>query len=693
MGRALLLRRAGAVAAALLCFGVLAGGCSDEFTGTGDGSGLPDAGDGSGSDASGGVGGGCLTSDACQAGLICTAGQCLEGCSAEVPCTGPLPICDETRGVCIACRQNADCAGGERCVGAVCQALCAGNADCPAGTACNTVTGACVPAQCRENRDCRGGEICRANRCEPVDEPDGCTAGERRCRGNAIEVCTADGARFRVETPCGDDRCEETPEGTVCVPTGCEPDSIGCLDADTAFLCEADGVTRTPLPCPSGRGCNDGVCRNRICEPLSVTCEEDALVACDASGLSRQAVSCQDLPDCREAAQGCACVGGACVPRSCIPGRRECVGPGVRTCLPDGSGFGSVVNCPSDATCTRGECIPDVCTPGETTCAATLRLVCNAQGNGWIEVDCANDGQICQVDERGVARCSTPVCTPSTSRCTGDGRQVLTCSSDGLTESRRDCPSNRTCQGGICVEQVCTPNTVSCRSSEVYRCNATGTDADFVQRCSAGEVCQAGACVVDNRECLSFNDCPRRPARCDGPVLVTDSGNGACSGGTCNWSGVESRTDCSTSGRICNAAQAACTTPPSARNCRNDDECIALAQSQGVQNTNGIVCDPNIGCMLVGHCNPAPGAVPPSGRPFSGRTDPFNAPCPSGTVCDYHDPIIGPGYRWACINCELGGPCRQGEICREPFLTAGIEPNWCGQPSGGGGLPFPFPFP
>jgi hypothetical protein len=49
-----------------------------------------------------------------------SAGECAEPCSAADPCGSDDPICDESVGFCVECRNDLDCEEGELCRGSEC---------------------------------------------------------------------------------------------------------------------------------------------------------------------------------------------------------------------------------------------------------------------------------------------------------------------------------------------------------------------------------------------------------------------------------------------------------------------------------------------------------------------------------------------------------------------------------------------
>ncbi|MFZ5897292.1 MAG: hypothetical protein ACOY0T_39905 [Myxococcota bacterium] len=104
-----------------------------------------------------------------------------------------------------------------------------------------------------------------------------------------------------------------------------------------------------------------------------------------------------------------------------------------------------------------------------------------------------------------------------------------------------DCTaSDMACDLGACRPRVCTPNQRLCQNSDVYVCNAAGTNASIYDNCLSSEYCDTSQ--APNINCQPDVCVATRPA-CDGEFLATCNSNG---------SGTENRTtDCAASNRVC----------------------------------------------------------------------------------------------------------------------------------------------
>jgi hypothetical protein len=194
-----------------------------------------------------------------------------------------------------------------------------------------------------------------------------------------------------------------------------------------------------------------------------------------------------------------------------------------------------------------------------------------------------------------------------------------------------------------------------------------------------GRACSAGACITDESDCSSSADCPPPAASCDGTVLVTYSGNGACTGGSCQYS--PTRRTCG-AGTFCDAARRTCSEVGTG-GCTSDGQCEARASALGY--TGDVACDTAVGCHAVGLCGAA-------GTVEEGyQDDPFGSGCRGSQMCSAAPSIDLLGgaitYAYRCTGCTIdGSDCRSGETCSQGFLDSSPT---CQGP--GGGFPFPFP--
>lgn len=346
----------------LLTFGLLAacgGDTNNGLNDAGDGSGDIGTDNDAGSDATADTGinlASCDDNFDCRGGEVCRGGLCREACAESDPCTGPLAACDDAAGFCVQCLEDTDCPSSRICVGRICEFFCTDDDACPQGQRCNLTSGECLEPECEGDADCPGGFACRAFVCSPIDEQI-CTPDTSTCQGNSVVTCSRDGTQFRSTSCEAGERCvADSPTAAECRVTVCSPDSIGCIDAASAYSCDATGTVQTRVPCGRDEFCVEGVCEVQACEPGATRCEGDSLATCDALGSSETIIACDDTEECADATFGCRCTGGECFVRRCTPGATRCVGSGFQECDEQGANWSAVETCPGATTCRDGAC-------------------------------------------------------------------------------------------------------------------------------------------------------------------------------------------------------------------------------------------------------------------------------------------------------------------------------------------------
>jgi len=421
-----------------------------------------------------GCGGSCGT---CQAGQLCTNGNCVSGNNCgDVTYAG---LCDGS--ILVWCENNAihkaDCSklgpnyvcefhppkNGFYCIEKEqCTPTCTGKAcgddgcggscgTCPAGQSCGA-DGQCKPGPCVP---ACGGKACG---------PDGCGSTCGTCPAGG--TCSADGQCVPVCTPV----CE----GKECGPDGC------------------DGSCGT---CPAGSSCQGGACEAG-CVPVCTGKE------CGDDG-------CGGL--CGTCPAGEVCTAGTCAPE-CTP---ACDG---KACGPDGCG-GDCGSCPKDFSCQDGLCVaqPDGC--GNITSAGMCQgdLLKKCVANEVVTTDCAEAGKTCSfVPGAGVYDC-VGACIPL---CAGKE-----CGDDGCGGNCGVCAKGYDCEAGKCIQAnpVCTP------SCEGRVCGSDGCDGSC-GTCADGESCSGdGLCLgVTPQADVIESDTPSvvEPGPTEEPVA---SKSGGCS--------------------------------------------------------------------------------------------------------------------------------------------------------------------
>lgn len=439
----------------------------------------------------------CESNTDCKGGEVCRELQCRKACTDGADCAGDvLGVCAQVKGFCVQCLVNDDCPAAQRCEGEL-----------------------CVPG-CRTNADCSGGFACRDRSCVSLD-PIVCEADEQRCVGNQVHRCGPDGTTEEI-VDCAADACRVAGGQAECVARVCEPNSFGCIDSSTAYVCDETGSERQSIACRSEQNCQAGICRNPVCVPGTTSCAGNQSVLCNEDGSSFETVSC--ATDC-VSEFGCSCVDGGCVPRICSPGAGQCVATGVRLCNSNGTGWAAPEACPE--VCVEGLCVGSTCEPDATLCSGDLLLTCNSLGTGYVVTRCGDQGEIC-AEAAGAHDCVPMVCVPDAVGCSSDDSAVVVCNSLGTGEIQIPCGNNETCDRGICVPTVCTPN-----------CSGRSCGADPVCGVSCGTcagTCTNGQCEIPMNSGLEL-ELTWLPSSEDLDLYFTKDGVGTgelCASTTCS---------------------------------------------------------------------------------------------------------------------------------------------------------------
>ncbi len=376
---------------------------------------------------------------------------------------------------------------------------------------------------CSRNADCASPFVCLDAKCVPT--PVGCDAGKKRCNGNTVEQCDAQGLSFVTVQECAAG-CS----GSACLPPVCTPGNVRC-NGNAIEACVPSGAEWAFVQfCASA-------CAAGSCTPPATVCTAGA-TRCDGLALE------QCTPDGMGWAfdQFCAnaCVEGACQAASpiCTPGATQCDGLAVERCTPDGTAWAFERFCPYQ--CASGACSSPACQPFATRCqdAQTLET-CAADGTQWVAAACAT-GQAC---ESGV--CRPTVCAPEAKRCVE--KTIQTCNALGTAWDTTDsCAVG--CQDGVCESAQCTPGARQCDGTAVEACAPDGSGFVFVQYCATS--CADGACTPPV--------CAPLARRCNGKDIEV------CDGAGGGWTKVDSCPDacengaCSQRVTQCNPGQLQC---------------------------------------------------------------------------------------------------------------------------------------
>ncbi|MBK9516130.1 MAG: PD40 domain-containing protein [Anaeromyxobacter sp.] len=372
----------------------------------------------------------------------------------------------------------------------------------PATGTCSAVAGAASCDYQPVLTDCAlAGQVCQGGAC--VAPPDPCAASGV-CSTPPQATCSTPTRALTFPSPglCsavdGQASCTYPPAETDCALAGQVCQAGACVAPPDP--CAVSGACTSPPPA----GCDGG--GRAVAYPATGTCTAvGGLASCDYPPV---------LTDCSLTAQ--VCQAGACVtPDPCVGG--ACTSPPPPSCATPTS----ATTYPASGTCTPvgGTASCDY-PPIQTDCAATGR-VCEAGACVTPPDPCAASGVCTTPPAPGCSLGGQRVTYPATGQCTAAGG-LPSCDYPPVL---LDCAAGLVCQAGACVAPpdpcaapgVCTtPPADSCpsqttalRHAAVGACTPSGPQAvcDYqptLVTCGAGQVCQAGACIVD--------PCPLTPA-------------------------------------------------------------------------------------------------------------------------------------------------------------------------------------
>ena len=501
----------------------------------------------------------------------------------------------------------------------------------------------CKNGQCSWR--CKDNYINIDNVCELV----ACEPGEKRCDGDRVMVCNSMGIGYDVEKTC------ESDDHYL---------MISCENNDCVSGC-MDGYTDV-----------DGVCTKIICEPNALGCDGDKIVKCNSTGTAyepKESCTTSDphaAPTCKNAACTKVCnnnyidVDGTCTQVACTAGQKLCDGSRVVQCNSDGTGYTLLTDCDSidpnatgichkmsddvfqcQKTCkdgyaennmNGGKCMKIICSEGERKCSGSSILPCHSSGTMW---DHWNE-ETCTTDKAH----AHAICSSIDLSC-------QTVCDDGYTDI-----------DGVCVETVCTPNSVSCIDANtvgICKSDGTGYEGEPIS-CRADQKCDQGVCKCKQIGYVEVDgECKELTCRANQMTCA-----GIFSYGMCNATGTG----------IVDGTEVAC---------RDDQYCDTTDISCKCQYSNDIECDgvcmnPNSDdyCGVDASCN------------YTRCTDPNDScqygecVCNEGFVrCGEHciDPKTSTLFCGADNTCGNYTACGSNEVCNNGSCDCSEDTVRCGE--------------
>lgn len=246
---------------------------------------------------------------------------CPLGCEVE-------PLTVEARCVTQVCEP-----GEKRCEGSVTQIICK-----PSGT--GWFSNIC-PSRASGTGLC----IAATGECEI---PGVCNAGELKCDGTYLKVCSADEAGWEVK-----ERCSYGCDNAECLEALCAPDALFCNPDDPTQIVQCNrSQTGWIYIQTCDQRCEDGECTQQTCVPGQYRCSGTSVQRCTADNQYETVDSCS---------YPCQLDGATAMCPICWPGRSfACTGETREECVPT-EGLIERETCDGvDTHCVEGYCIPPV---------------------------------------------------------------------------------------------------------------------------------------------------------------------------------------------------------------------------------------------------------------------------------------------------------------------------------------------
>lgn len=339
---------------------------------------------------------------------------CIEivDCPVKLYCNPASNTCETLEMVCL---QDDDCPDYFRCINGECKSKrCNINSECLTGEFCDEQSD---PSVCAPNAAVTDGDEPIAvdgddDRTDTQEEEgsnaqDVCMIGLYRCRGDELQACAmvyGGYADWVFQTEC-ENGCETTVEGGQCIGEEekiCTAGNRRC-NQNAVELCNEEGVEWVVTD-----ACEGGTCRY---SDTDAWC--GALEVCGA-GMKKCNEAGNGVEECNEdgtawelfrwCSAGQTCADGQCVGNmSCTPGFYRCdqAANAIQECKRDGTGWETTLPCGDTAVCScdnwvEGECTQayckdnPVCDAWTYGCQGTSRALCT--GMGWMPLeDCASN--------------------------------------------------------------------------------------------------------------------------------------------------------------------------------------------------------------------------------------------------------------------------------------------------------------
>lgn len=447
------------------------------------------------------LGTGYLPSEACEAGLVCEAGECVEETGPE---GGDEPDTNEEEDsdASAECTLNADCEAAyadQLCITAVCE------------------KGSCIPSDLDDGSSCAGG-ICLEGECIPIicEQGDTVCASDAGKSGGGLYTCGPLGTEFVKQADCDDgDACngEEFCEAGTCL----DGPELDCEDGNPCTLDDCETVTGCVYeevigPCEDGSACTvgDGCINGSCVGGVGISCDDGDLCTVD---------TCDDAEGCVNALipEGDGCDdGNACTQgESCVSG--ICSGGAELDCTEGDDNPCLVFDCSPEQGCLTPQPVPDGFGCSDGLLCTVIDGCQNGECAGLQTMNC-DDGDPCTADSCQEGSGCSSVLTEGLPCDDGDAcTEQDQCTAEGVCQPlilaySNSCglPLNSTCavSGQVGDEVVCTIR-VARKHSAVPELTGLQFDLNydgslFQVQSFQQESCSEAECVISNLEEATF---------------------------------------------------------------------------------------------------------------------------------------------------------------------------------------------
>jgi len=334
-----------------------------------------------------------------------------------------------------------------------------------------------------------------------------CAPGERRCRGQELLLCNSARNDWIVLQKCASaGRCSGERDQGTCTDEPCSPGALECNGSELRS-CRPDGSDWKPeQDCGSPALCIEAThaCEDAKCSRDEYRCAGAELQICNDMLTGWNVVrSCESSALCDKVNHTCGEVG--CT----VPGAFSCAGARLQRCSDDLTGFLEEKECPSAAQCdaVKGRCNDAPCQPGTRQCSGATLTVCRADQTGWDTVEtCLSDALCQQTVSTGAPKCLAPVCDANATRCVGPQPEVCNAGRSGYRANGAACATPELCAGGsgTCGTPVCQPGSTGCEGAQPTLCNQGLTRKEPKgPPCASEALCNPDLGTCGDQKCMA----------------------------------------------------------------------------------------------------------------------------------------------------------------------------------------------